>query len=265
MKNQFLKVTFINIVLAVCCMMNAANAAHISLPTGGFGVSSNFIDNGVITTEYRADDTVWEWLDLTVTNGISYNSIVADLLNDGSLNNSGSVLNASAGALSDVDALSTTDALGWSTVSIVDVTHMYNTFFGFPSGELPIFEVHSYGGNVSIVEEFILLYGDTHHDGLFESSIPFPDVNPSLLNIGYSSGFSSNEAYIPTANIHAGVIDGQYYGYADDHQDDAVYIDGIGRNYTPVDVFGTYLIREVTALGGGEYYRSPRAIFNYNF
>jgi hypothetical protein len=208
MNYKFLKATLALAALGGSAMLSVANAAHISIPTGGFGVSNNFINNGVITTEYRADDTVWEWLDLTVTNGITHNSIVADLLNDGSLNNSSGVLIGSGGAKADVAALSAPEASGWSTVSQGGVTSMFNAYFGFTNELTVDFQV--YTTDAELVENFIALFGDTYHEGNIDADSVSPDANPGLPDIGYSYGYT-NTAVASGAAIYAPIVfDGQY-------------------------------------------------------
>jgi len=235
MNYKFLKATLAVAALGGSGMLSVANAAHISIPTGGFGVNSNFINNGVITTEYRADDTVWEWLDLTVTNGITHNSIVADLLNDGSLNNSNDVLIGSVGAKADVADLSAVLASGWSTVSQGDVTSMFNNYFGF-TNELTV-DVDVFPTDAESVEDFIALFGDTFHDGFIDIERDDIDANPDLPNIGYSSG-STDTSYNGRGDKYAAlVLDGQYINRSNDRGDwlttksssgPAYYYSGIG-------------------------------------
>jgi hypothetical protein len=241
MKFKFLKATLTVAALGGSGMLSVANAAHISLPTGGFGVSNNFIDNGVITTEYRADDTVWEWLDLTVTNGISHNSIVADLLNDGSLNNSSGVLIGSGGAKADVAALSAPEASGWSTVSQGDVTSMFNAYFGFTNELTVDFQV--YTTDAVLVENFIMLFGDTFHEGRIDDNNISLDANTTLPNIGYSYGYTttttSNGRYAPI------VYDGQLIistGDKSDYVSNQFAVSPTGARYYQ----GSWLTRELS-------------------
>jgi hypothetical protein len=242
MKYKFLKATLAVAALGGSGMLSVANAAHISIPTGGFGVSNNFINNGVITTEYRADDTVWEWLDLTVTNGISYNSIVADLLNDGSLNNSGDVLFANDGAKQDVLDLTAAEASGWSTVSRGGVTSMFNAYFGF-TNELTV-DFLEYTVDAELVENFIALFGDTYHEGNIDVDNVRPDADPALPNIGYTYGHSDTAA--PFTSVLAPIVyDGQFRGNKIDRDD--YIINSISRSaWTMDNHIGSWLTREVS-------------------
>lgn len=151
--------------------------------------SSTFTDNGNKVTEVRTfDDSsvqTWEWLDLTVSNGISYNSLVADLTDDDKLNNS-SALNANAGALADVAALSPDDQSGWETQSDQDIVDLFNNFFGL---SLVDGQTHSFLANVTIVETFIAYFGDTYHEGRADIGLVV-----GINGIGYNSGYTYGAA-----------------------------------------------------------------------
>ena len=232
-------------------LFGAVSAQAAVIPAGGFGVNSNFIDNGIITTEYRADGTVWEWLDLTVTNDISFNSVVDDLNDDNTLNNSNSsTLYASNGAKADVLALSAAQATGWNTVSSADVVDMLNSFFGMSlSVGQDISAPTSPLDDSSAVEKFITLYGDTFHDMEDDRNIIGTDDNPSLDNIGYLYGQTNTPGGSNPPLVFATfVFDGQYYHDISDTRTDrletSVRLDSSNR-YGNV---GTWLSREVSTV-----------------
>ncbi len=135
-------------------MSVSANAAPL--------YSSVFNDNGYKVTEVRTfgDSSVetWEWLDLTVTNGISFNSLVADLADDSKLNNSSALL-ANTGALTDVEGLLAVDQTNWETQTDQDIVNLFSNFFSLALRDDIMF---SYRANVDIVEEFIFLFGDAY-------------------------------------------------------------------------------------------------------
>ena len=232
-------------------LFGAVSAQAAIIPAGGFGVKSNFIDNGLITTEYRADGTVWEWLDLTVTNGISFNSLVDDLNDDKTLNNSNiSTSNSSAGARADVAALSAAHTTGWNTVSALDVVEMFNSFFGTtlvvgatlraPSDPLD---------DDAVVEKFIQLFGDTYHEGRSDTGSNSRDANDNLDNIGYAQGATATALASPAAyNFATVVYDGQYINLNDDSNDDFVALDFNANRFAWHENVGTWLLREVKSV-----------------
>ena len=246
MKNKVLKATLAVAALGGSCMLSVANAAHISIPAGGFGVSNNFIDNGVITTEYRENGEVWEWLDLTVTNGISHNSIVADLLNDGSLNNSDGVLNANDGAKADVAALSAVEASGWSTVNLDDVTSMFNDYFGF-TDELVVNSASTAAG-ASLTEDFIALFGDTYHEGYEDIGTTLFEADPQQPNVGYTYGGSETMS-LPLYNFAPMVYDGRFKDSTRDFED-FVQVGTIVLQDVVEFHIGSWLARQVIVSDG---------------
>ncbi|WP_438864496.1 PEP-CTERM sorting domain-containing protein [Neptunicella sp.] len=227
MKNKILNITLVSIMLAGSCLVNVANAGYIV--NGG---KDNFINNGVITTEYRADGTVWEWLDLTVTNGISYNDIVNDLTDDNKLNAS-VTFTANASFSSNIAALSTTDALGWATVSSNDLAAMFSRFFDgeYISGNT--YTGTSLSASSSDIETFIGLFGDTLHEG---SSDP--------ANIGQTWGATSS--YYNSTYIYSGLV----YDYQSATKDYSDLV-RITSTYTATSEradIGTWLVREAAQV-----------------
>ncbi|UUO22031.1 hypothetical protein FGD67_01575 [Colwellia sp. M166] len=109
-------------------------AALSPFASNALDYTSTFADNGLITTETRTDTatgavSVWEWLDVTVTNGLSYSNVVTDLV-DGILGNTSAHTGASAGAISDICALSAAQATSWQTVTIEKISEMFSAFYG---------------------------------------------------------------------------------------------------------------------------------------
>jgi hypothetical protein len=205
MKFKFLKPT-----LSCLVLMNSSIVSASFIPSGGFGLNSNFIDNGNITTEYRADGTVLEWLDLTVTNGLSFNSVAGDFADDNILNRSFTPYVSNSGARNDVDNLLLSEATGWSTVNDLGVVDLFNAFFG-----LSLTDGETISGNTlvnaQLIEDFIYLFGDTYHEGLRDRGYPTTDTFPSIPNIGETSGTTSSY-YDTGRNENARVSDGQKIG-----------------------------------------------------
>lgn len=238
------------LVKAIACLatlLTATTSFAAVIPAGGYGVNSNFIDNGVVTTEYRDDGTVWEWLDLTVTNGISNRSVVADLEDDGILNNS-TALNGSVGAIADVTALSAQQNSGWQTVAMADAVSMLNSYFGtsFSVGS-NLFALAAPLNEASTVELFINLFGDTYHDGFADDNLVPVDANPSLANIGYAYGISST-AISATYNRETQVFDGQFIDETVDANGDEIKTSEDRFVVNPAPDAGTWLVRQVVVV-----------------
>ncbi|MDO6763207.1 hypothetical protein [Agarivorans sp. 1_MG-2023] len=245
---MFNKCWFVLLVL----LSHSANATLIL--GNGYGANGNFVNNGSITTEYRNGVAVREWLDLTKTNGIAYDVLVEDLA-DGQLGNheqlsfpDGFIINV--GAFLDLRDLSSSELSGWKTVSLVNISDMFTEFFGVPiSGHT----TYSFNENVEIVEEFILLFGDTHHEGTFDRYGFYPDEdrNTFLDNIGFSFGlidtyrdFGSNEL----SSTH--VFDGQYVTSLSDGFDDLIDVwetNGRTTSFGRHDQ-GTWLVRDIVSV-----------------
>ncbi len=233
----------------VLSLFGAVNAQAAIIPAGGFGVNSNFIDNGIITTEYRADGTVWEWLDLTVTNGIAFDSLVDDLNDDNTLNNSNtSTMNANTGAHADVAALKAEHATGWGAVGAADVAAMFNSFFGTSlSVGQSLFAPESPLHQTTTVEYFISIYGDTYHDGREDANFATDDTNPELPNIGYTYGMSNTVTQAGAVRALY-VLDGQYGYLPTDQILDRIHLaTQSGVSYAST-YYGTWLNREVTTV-----------------
>jgi hypothetical protein len=223
--------------------------------------SSTFTDNGNKVTEVRtfADSSVqiWEWLDLTVTNGISYNSLIADLADDDKLNNS-IVLTANLGAIDDVEGLSSDDQSGWQTQSDLDIVDLFNNFFTLSLVEG---DTHHYNANVSIVEEFIVMFGDTFHEGLVEYGGP-GGTNGVGRNSGYTLGMTSTTHPPPVTdeNVAAIVHDGQYFNRIDDQFADYIYLT---RHVNPDEVvyaYGSWLARLQPVVSDAQPVNAPTTI-----
>ena len=218
-------------------------AATMSLNVNASTIyTSTFTDNGNKVTEVRtfADSSVqtWEWLDLTVSNGISYNSLIADLADDGKLNNS-SALNANAGALADVAGLSSDDQSGWQTQSDLDVVDLFNNFFGL---SLVTGTLHYFNANVTIVEEFISMFGDTYHEGRLDNG-SITGLNGSGKNSGFTFG-SASTSYNSTYNDALYVFDGEYFDDLSDLYFDSIHTDDRAPTSNHYFQYGHWLSRE---------------------
>lgn len=223
------------VLMGLClCLAGTANAALI-------GVNANFEDNGLTVLEYRDDGSVWEWLDLTVTNGISFNSLDADLNDNGLLDNS-SPLYAMGGALDDVNGLSADLRTGWRTVSDVAVVDLFNNFFDL---SLVDDQDHLFNTNLPIVEMFILAFGDTYYEGFGDANVTETDVNPSLPNIGWSRGITNTiKIDLISSNETARVSDAQWISETYDQFFDHILTHSHQISDNPNYVTGTWLVRE---------------------
>jgi hypothetical protein len=253
MKFKFLKSSTIGVIL-----LNSS-LAYGGIISSGFGVNGNFIDKGNITTEYRADGTVWEWLDLTVTNGISVETIKADIKDNGIIDNSINEIGVYRNAFIDIEALSESDAKGWKIESVNGAQAMLNNYFGLTI-DLTVNDRYSFGANTTIVESFILLFGDTVHEALVQfDELLFVDANPSLPNIGSTRGYTSMYdvinrfddfgKYTDSYDLYyfAVVDDGQFSEYLyDDSVDDSIYLNRSSVTRRNVSGgTGTWLTRQV--------------------
>jgi hypothetical protein len=223
------------------------SAAATIIPSG-FGSESNFYDNGVVTTEYENGVAVREWLDLTITNGISYNSVFADLEDDNIINASPNGFNANLGAITDIATLASNQSENWELATFQQVNGLINDFFGInfnPTLGSYIFrDVDGYRTNTLIVEQFIKLFGDTWHEGRTDVGASDPDVNPTLENIGFNAGYAATETAPPFDLRSFRVTDGQYSDNSTDSITDS--IDNYSRNpSTRRYEIGTWLVRDV--------------------
>ncbi|UIP27780.1 PEP-CTERM sorting domain-containing protein [Photobacterium sp. TLY01] len=207
--------------------------------------TSTFVDNGDMVTEvrdYGSYTETWEWLDLTITNGITYNSIAADLADNGALDNSAGLVGI-ANSIADVTGLSPTQTGGWNTVSDQGVVDLFNSFFGLM---LIDDQNHFFGTNTTEVEQFIQLFGDTYHEGREDSNLTnTPDANPALPNIGYAYG-NTNTPISSTEVELSRVIDGQYYDDINDITNDQILNNSFVSIHFYYDHIGTYLTRNIT-------------------
>ncbi|MFO6424171.1 PEP-CTERM sorting domain-containing protein [Motilimonas sp. KMU-193] len=215
--------------------------------------TSTFSDNGNITTETRAYNAglktglteIWEWLDLTITNGFSYNEIVADLADDNRLNHSVASL-ANANQVADVLGLSTQEQDGWVYATIQDVADQYSAFFNInmnPNSN------YFFNANVASVEHYIRLFGDTVHEGYDDTGYFVSDANPNLDNIGSSTGFTSTIHSIDNTavfNYMGSVHDGQYiWDPVDRNVDNIRTSSRYPLGFFSASIYGSYLTRQI--------------------
>ncbi|WP_448550879.1 hypothetical protein [Thalassotalea montiporae] len=210
------------------------------------GVDNNFEDNGLTVIEYRGDGSVWEWLDLSVTNGISYNSLVADLNDDGRLNNSTSLVTTNSGALNDVHSLTPDLSSGWSTVASSDLTSLFGTFFGLTL--LGNEQVTIGNGSSDLTEQFILAFGDTVHEASQDSGATINDVNPNLPNIGETRGFTNTAVGNRGRYRSPFVLDGQTSFQISDNVTDILSFNATNTAQFANATVGTWLVREVATI-----------------
>lgn len=226
--------------LFLTCSLLFSNIAIANLVLGAsYGVDSNFVNNGFITTEYRADGTVWEWLDLTFTNGIRFNSIQADIDDDGIINNS-SPLSGGSEFLVDLASLTLEQTTGWSTVSETIIVNMANSFFGLTLSEEDVFE---FNASVPIVDDFIQLFGETFYEAQLDLGNILNDVNPALPNLGVSIGMSNT--FINADSVATLFVSDQQSNFSnEDIVDDVIRTDtGFAAASSGIST-GTFLIRQ---------------------
>ena len=222
--------------------------------------TSTFIDNGNITTETRTDNngliTKWEWLDLTITNGISYNSMVDDLADDGLLNISNiSTLNLNSGSINDVNSLIGSERNNWEVASHDNLVDLINAFFNIelnPGRALVTInnvitttkvDWYNFNDNVVRVEEFIQMFGDTFHEGYEDlNNTPLFDYDVSKPNIAFTRGFVTNSLGNP---VDARINDGQFANEKDDLRNDYIYVGALFDANEAKKAFGTFLARPV--------------------
>ncbi len=232
---------FRSLVLILFIFPSLSNA---SLIQGiGFGENNNFIDDGIITTQYRDDGTVWEWLDLTVTNGITFVSVEGDLSDNQTLDSS-SYLNGSVGARNDVLNLDEEYTKGWNTVSINETVQMFSDFFGFSILNGDYLTGNTLFSSTS-VEDFISLFGDTYHEGLEDGGVGLVDIDPNRLDYGFSLGFSNtSDVNLMNVNQTAWVADYQNANSLNDNTD-AISASNSLQNHRKKYQSGTWLNRQV--------------------
>lgn len=199
--------------------------------------TSTFADNDLITTETRTDTStgdvsVWEWLDLTVTNGLAYNSVVSDL-SDGVLGNnniSDTYLGSTVNSIYDVMALTTVQASGWETVSLQGASNMFSAYFAEDYQPL-----NSYNGmSHTAVVGFIKMFGDSFVEGHMDSgTAPHTEV-------GYTFGY--------TETLYEAQAETNYGAYVYDVDGDGDEVSTSYNWFTNSSDYGygTWLTREVT-------------------
>jgi hypothetical protein len=155
---MFRKLAF-GATLALCSLFS--NAALL-------GFNLNFENNGLITTEYQNGIAVREWLDLTVTNGIAYDSIINDLT-DGVLANQqrSDYTFVYQEQLNSFLGLQEEYRNGWSTVTTTGIIALFNDFYG-TANTGPTYHTFSTPNNI-LSQQFTELFGDTFSDGNIET------------------------------------------------------------------------------------------------
>jgi len=224
--------------------------------TSSFSVSaslidytSTFTDNGVITTEIRTNTTTgavntWEWLDLTVTNGISFNDIAADIANGGDLDNNWegipTIMYGSAGARADISSLNYEKTTGWNTVTRDSVNNLLTAFSG--SESVPPDFSHIF--TETQIDTFIEMYGDTFNEGLEDGAPHLPPNTFDTPEVSWGSFGTTSTLKYRQYNYGAEIYDGQDNNRGVDYSDWASIPGTVGRN--GVGYFrGTWLNREV--------------------
>jgi hypothetical protein len=203
---------------------------------------SSFADNGNKVTEVRTfannSAKTFEWLDLTVTNSISYDSLIADLADDNKLNNSIVLRVASSGALADITTLSLADQIGWETQSSQNIVTLLNSFFGLSMvGDA----FHNFNANVASVESFINMFGDTYHERLDDQEQIYINLQPAAF-IGSTQGLTSDVNGI--FNKLVTIADGQYYYLTEDSEQDYIRTSNLVSSRLRISS-GTWFAREV--------------------
>ena len=227
-------------ITALILLTNLAHSGPILM--NGQGVNGNYFHNGLITTEYREDGSVWEWLDLTVTNGISFKSIASDLDDNALLDNSYSLV-SNEGALSDVLQLSSNQKSGWSTVSEDESMFLINDFFGL---SLLDQQAHSYGmENTNYMNEFISLFGDTISEGYEDQyGVRQQGTNESNHATSNSARGFTNQKYFGIFNELLIFHDGARAYDAGDFRNDFINTSTYDYNNRSLRSTGTFLVRE---------------------
>ena len=213
-------------------------SAVATIIPSGFGSESNFYDNGLVTTEYENGVAVREWLDLTITNGISYSSLAADLEDDGILNGSPKFFSGNAGALSDISNLTLGQSQGWMSASSQQLNSLIDTFLGIsynPTRGTHIFrDDDGYRTYIPIVGSFVQLFGDTFNEGLADIGATPSNQPPS---VEFNAGYTTPETY-PPFNFRSFRVSGWSGG---NNQIDSYSRNVITERYE----IGTWLVRDV--------------------
>ncbi|MFT2092860.1 hypothetical protein [Paraglaciecola sp. 2405UD69-4] len=155
--------------------------------------SSTFSDNGNKVTEVRYFDNgssqTWEWLDLTISNGITYEGVIADL-SDGLLDGSAlTASNATLEAMIDVEVLAESDQSGWQTVSVQGIADLFYTYFGIDFDfdlNVDTELIHDFGVEEPLVESFLQSFGDTWLEYITEE-LDVVYLYDDAFSIGYTS------------------------------------------------------------------------------
>lgn len=207
--------------------------------------SSTFSDNGNKVTEVRdfgdGSSQTWEWLDLTITNGITYGGVVDDL-SDGFLDGSAlTASNASMGAMADIGELAISDQSGWQTVSVRGITDLFYAYFGLDFDfdiDTDTYLSYDFGleqpyiNESPQVESFLQIFGDTWVEHLWEDWDRL-----SLYGHGLLSGYTSDVLF-DGKRLRSSVYDLDY------NASDEIRIHG-DVIIEPRPARGTWLVRQV--------------------
>jgi len=126
----------------------------------GLLYTSTFEDKGDVVLETRnysetGKTTLWEWLDITVTNNISFKSLYGDLA-DGSLDGD------QGGDVSDILLLDEEDRKGWNVAFESDAQDLLDSFDVFFSSHLSSLTCTTqFGNDCNSVDHMIELFGNT--------------------------------------------------------------------------------------------------------
>jgi hypothetical protein len=176
--------------------------------------TSTFEDAGftVTQTKHFIDGRTeqWEWLDLTVTNGMSFSGIQDDINDNGVLDNSQIPLTGWSGSLADVYNLPQNLTTGWSTVSSVEALGLLTQFFTLQLFDNAIYDFQAESDNI---ETFISMFGDTYQEGYSDSGGQLPNGTPSIVHaVGKTNSIVTADrvrtVFVSDATFNGGYIDG---------------------------------------------------------
>lgn len=206
--------------------------------------TSTFEDTGLTVTQTKhfSDGRTeqWEWLDLTVTNGMSFSGIQNDISDNGVLDNSQISLTGWTGSLADVYNLPQHLTTGWSTVSSVDALSLLTQFFTVQLFDNAIYDFQTESDNI---QRFISMFGDTYHEGYSDTDGTLPNGTPSIVHAVGKTNSIVTANRVRTVFVSDAIFNG---GYIDD-------FDTINtRNITHINVnfvnSGTFLNRPVVEV-----------------
>lgn len=236
----------ISTLIAASVLLISFSGSTTIIVGGSYGISSNFVNDGIITTETRSDGTIWEWLDLTITNGLSLNSVELDLADDGLLNNSSNVLlYDSTSALGDVTSLHSLLKSGWSTVSIDVLADLVSSFYG----QIFVPYDSSTFSESTLTDDFVELFGDTYFEGLDDRNGSSFEVDSNYR--GRTEGFSNTELLGTGTSFDGRFWTSMVYDSETPSSTSTVDVVNHGRASVPTNPdsdIGIWLAREVVAV-----------------